>query len=137
MKKIIDRLSPASRACEIFKYASLGFRFAPPRLYAYARYRGLPRRALNAYWNCFSRTNLPALRELELSRVVRILRRQLLQPHHEHEVQRNSQRSCVDRYSPLFKYRLTGPDATRLVDRIITRDMRKVSRAGYSHTLVR
>src|SRR5262249_5150903 len=29
--------------------------------------------------------------------------------------------------SPLFKYRLTGKDATRLVDRIITRDMRKVS----------
>src|SRR4026208_1525996 len=28
--------------------------------------------------------------------------------------------------SPLFKYRLSGKDATRLVDRIITRDMRKV-----------
>ena len=59
------------------------------------------------------------------------------EPHHEHEVQRNSQRSCVDRYSPLFKYRLTGPDATRLVDRIITRDMRKVSGLPSPHTLVR
>src|SRR5437899_8207185 len=29
--------------------------------------------------------------------------------------------------SPLFKYRLAGKDATRLVDRVITRDMRKVS----------
>src|SRR4029077_12548507 len=29
--------------------------------------------------------------------------------------------------SPLFKYRVSGKDATRLVDRIITRDIRKVS----------
>ena len=29
--------------------------------------------------------------------------------------------------SPLFKYRVTGKDATRLVDRVITRDLRKVS----------
>jgi aminomethyltransferase len=47
--------------------------------------------------------------------------------HHEHEY--NAIRNCaalID-ISPLFKYRVTGPDATRLVDRIITRDMRKVS----------
>ena len=29
--------------------------------------------------------------------------------------------------SPLFKYRVSGKDATRLIDRIITRDLRKVS----------
>src|SRR4029079_8727944 len=29
--------------------------------------------------------------------------------------------------SPLFKYRVSGPDASRLVDRIITRDVRKLS----------
>src|SRR5207253_5337956 len=29
--------------------------------------------------------------------------------------------------SPLFKYRVSGKDATTLVDRVITRDLRKVS----------
>src|SRR5215475_4607196 len=49
------------------------------------------------------------------------------EPHHEHEYNAAALRMALIDISPLFKYRLTGNDATRLVDRIITRDMRKVS----------
>jgi aminomethyltransferase len=46
--------------------------------------------------------------------------------HHEHEYNAIRNAAALIDISPLFKYRVTGPDATRLVDRIITRDMRKV-----------
>ena len=49
------------------------------------------------------------------------------EPHHEHEYNAIRNASALIDISPLFKYRLTGRDATRLVDRIITRDMRKVT----------
>jgi len=49
------------------------------------------------------------------------------EPHHEHEYNAIRSAAALIDISPLFKYRLTGPDATRLVDRVITRDMRKVS----------
>src|SRR2546425_5385436 len=47
--------------------------------------------------------------------------------HHEHEYNAIRQAAALIDVTPLFKYRLTGKDSTRLVDRIITRDMRKVS----------
>jgi aminomethyltransferase len=47
--------------------------------------------------------------------------------HHEHEYNAIRQAAALIDVSPLYKYRITGKDATRLVDRIITRDMRKVS----------
>src|SRR5947207_5165770 len=47
--------------------------------------------------------------------------------HHEHEYNAIRNASALIDISPLFKYRVWGKDATRLVDRIITRDMRKVS----------
>jgi glycine cleavage system T protein (aminomethyltransferase) len=47
--------------------------------------------------------------------------------HHEHEYNAIRNSAALIDISPLYKYRVTGPDATRLVDRIITRDMRKVS----------
>jgi len=47
--------------------------------------------------------------------------------HHEHEYNAIRNSAALIDISPLFKYRLTGAGATRLVDRIITRDMRKVS----------
>src|SRR4029453_8705959 len=47
--------------------------------------------------------------------------------HHEHEYNAIRNAAALIDISPLYKYRLTGSDATRLVDRIITRDMRKVS----------
>ena len=47
--------------------------------------------------------------------------------HHEHEYNAIRNASALIDISPLFKYRITGRDATRLVDRIVTRDMRKVS----------
>ena len=49
------------------------------------------------------------------------------EPHHEHEYNAIRNAAALIDISPLFKYRVTGTDATRLVDRIITRDIRKVS----------
>ncbi|HEX8140415.1 MAG TPA: aminomethyltransferase family protein [Pyrinomonadaceae bacterium] len=49
------------------------------------------------------------------------------EPHHEHEYNAIRNAAALIDVSPLYKYRITGPDATRLVDRIITRDMRKVT----------
>jgi len=49
------------------------------------------------------------------------------EPHHEHEYNAIRNAAALIDISPLYKYRLTGKDATRLVDRVITRDMRKVS----------
>jgi aminomethyltransferase len=47
--------------------------------------------------------------------------------HHEHEYNAIRNASALIDVSPLFKYLLTGPDAARLVDRIITRDARKMA----------
>jgi aminomethyltransferase len=49
------------------------------------------------------------------------------EPHHEHEYNAIRNAAALIDISPLFKYRVSGTDATRLVDRIITRDIRKVS----------
>jgi aminomethyltransferase len=47
--------------------------------------------------------------------------------HHEHEYNAIRNACAVIDVSPLFKYRVTGRDATRLVDRIITRDAKKLA----------
>src|SRR3712207_45696 len=47
--------------------------------------------------------------------------------HFEHEYNAIRNAAALIDISPLFKYRLSGPDATRLVDRVVTRDMRKVA----------
>jgi aminomethyltransferase len=49
------------------------------------------------------------------------------EPHHEHEYNAIRNAAALIDISPLYKYRLTGKDATRLVDRVITRDMQKVT----------
>lgn len=49
------------------------------------------------------------------------------EPHHEHEYNAIRNASALIDVSPLYKYRIKGPDATRLVDRVITRDVRKIS----------
>src|SRR2546421_4785654 len=49
------------------------------------------------------------------------------EPHDEHEYNAIRNAAALIDISPLFKYRVSGKDATRLVDRIITRDMREVS----------
>ena len=49
------------------------------------------------------------------------------EPHHEHEYNAIRNAAALIDISPLYKYRVTGKDATRLVDRVITRDMRKVT----------
>jgi aminomethyltransferase len=47
--------------------------------------------------------------------------------HHEHEYNAIRNASALIDVSPLFKYLVTGPDAARFVDRIITRDVGKMS----------
>ncbi|HET6373694.1 MAG TPA: aminomethyltransferase family protein, partial [Candidatus Polarisedimenticolia bacterium] len=47
--------------------------------------------------------------------------------HHEHEYNAIRNAAALIDISPLYKYRLAGRDATRLVDHIITRDARKIS----------
>src|SRR5688500_15240805 len=48
------------------------------------------------------------------------------EPLHEHEYNAIRNGAALIDISPLFKYLLTGPDAAALVDRIITRDARKL-----------
>lgn len=47
--------------------------------------------------------------------------------HHEHEYNAIRNACALIDISPLFKYRITGPDAVRLVNRLITRDASKMS----------
>jgi aminomethyltransferase len=46
--------------------------------------------------------------------------------HHEHEYNAIRNAAALIDVSPLFKYMVTGPDAARLVDRLITRDVSKM-----------
>jgi aminomethyltransferase len=47
--------------------------------------------------------------------------------HHEHEYNAIRNSSALIDISPLFKYRVTGHDATKFVNRVISRDINKVS----------
>jgi aminomethyltransferase len=47
--------------------------------------------------------------------------------HHEHEYNAIRNACALIDISPLFKYRVSGPDATRLVNRVITRDAARMS----------
>jgi aminomethyltransferase len=47
--------------------------------------------------------------------------------HHEHEYNAIRNASALIDVSPLFKYLVSGPDAARFVDRIITRDVSRMS----------
>jgi aminomethyltransferase len=47
--------------------------------------------------------------------------------HHEHEYNAIRNSCALIDISPLFKYRVTGRDATRLVNRVIARDINKVA----------
>jgi aminomethyltransferase len=47
--------------------------------------------------------------------------------HHEHEYNAIRNAAALIDITPLFKYIVRGKDATRLVDRVITRDVRKLS----------
>jgi glycine cleavage system T protein (aminomethyltransferase) len=46
--------------------------------------------------------------------------------HHEHEYNAIRNACAAIDVSPLFKYRVSGRDATRLIDRVITRDAKKL-----------
>jgi len=48
------------------------------------------------------------------------------EPLHDHEYNAIRNGSALIDISPLFKYLITGPDATRLVDRVITRDAQRM-----------
>jgi glycine cleavage system T protein (aminomethyltransferase) len=47
--------------------------------------------------------------------------------HHEHEYNAIRNAAALIDVSPLFKYLITGPDAARFVDRVITRDVSKMT----------
>jgi len=47
--------------------------------------------------------------------------------HHEHEYNAIRNAAALIDISPLYKYLVTGKDATKLVNRVITRDIRKVA----------
>jgi aminomethyltransferase len=47
--------------------------------------------------------------------------------HHEHEYNAIRQAAALIDVTPLYKYHLSGPDATRLVNRIVARDINKVA----------
>jgi aminomethyltransferase len=47
--------------------------------------------------------------------------------HHEHEYNAIRHAAALIDITPLYKYLVTGRDATRLVDRVITRDVRKMA----------
>jgi aminomethyltransferase len=49
------------------------------------------------------------------------------EPHHEHEYSAIRNAAALIDITPLYKYLVTGRDATRLVDRVVTRDMAKVA----------
>src|SRR3982750_1276949 len=49
------------------------------------------------------------------------------EPHHDHEYNAIRNAAALIDISPLYKYKIPGRDATRLVDRIITRDISSVS----------
>src|SRR5215467_8959264 len=46
---------------------------------------------------------------------------------HEHEYNAIRQAAALIDVTPLYKYHLSGPDATRLVNRIVARDINKVA----------
>ena len=46
--------------------------------------------------------------------------------HHEHEYNAIRNASALIDITPLYKYRISGRDATRLVDRVVTRNVQKV-----------
>ncbi|MGE0706210.1 MAG: aminomethyltransferase family protein, partial [Vicinamibacterales bacterium] len=54
--------------------------------------------------------------------------------HHEHEYNAIRNAAALIDVSPLFKYRLRGPDAVDLVDRLITRDARAMSAGQVYYT---
>jgi aminomethyltransferase len=55
--------------------------------------------------------------------------------HHEHEYNAIRNAAALIDISPLFKYMVTGPDASRLVDRVITRDVSAMDVGQVFYTL--
>jgi aminomethyltransferase len=54
--------------------------------------------------------------------------------HHEHEYNAIRNACALIDVSPLFKYRVSGTDATRLVDRVMTRDAKKLALGQVCYT---
>jgi aminomethyltransferase len=54
--------------------------------------------------------------------------------HHEHEYAAIRNGAALIDVSPLFKYMVSGPDATRLVDRVVTRDATRLAVGQVAYT---
>ena len=74
----------------------------------------------------FHEQNLSSLPQPELPRVVGLLHGQRVRGASRARVQRHPQCCALIDISPLYKYLVTGKDATKLVNRVITRDINKV-----------
>ena len=83
----------------------------------------------------FHAAHVPALREPELSRVVRLLRRQRVRDAPRARVQRDPQRRRADRHLAAVQVP-ASPAATprALVDRVITRDVRELAVGQVNYT---
>jgi len=80
-----------------------------------------------AHWNCISRENFRPLQQSELPRVSGYYTVSVYEVHHEHEY--NAIRNAcalIDIFAAL-QVSVTGKDATKLVNRVITRDVNKVA----------
>ena len=56
-----------------------------------------------------------------------LLRSSVYETHHEHEYNAIRNAAALIDVTPLFKYIISGPDATRFVNRVIARDINKVA----------
>jgi aminomethyltransferase len=79
-----------------------------------------------AHWNRISRENFPLCHSLNYREWSGYYTVSVYEVHHEHEYNAIRNAAPLIDISPLYKYLITGKDATRLVNRVITRDINKV-----------
>jgi len=80
-----------------------------------------------AHWNCISRENFRPLQQSDYREWSGYYTVSVYEVHHEHEYNAIRNACALIDISPLYKYLITGKDATKLVNRVITRDVNKVA----------
>ena len=94
------------------------------RLYTFSR---TSLEAISAHRNCISRAHHGAVQSLNYREWSGYYTVGVYEVHHEHEYNAIRNSAALIDISPLFKYRITGHDATKLVNRVISRDITKVA----------
>ena len=77
---------------------------------------------LDAHWNRRARADAALCESLNFREWSGFYAVSAYEAHHEHEYNAIRNAAALIDVSPLFKYLITGPDAVKLVDRVITRD---------------